>query len=90
MGQEKQPDAQRWTAKRRSALIVSILKGETSVAEAARKHGLTVGEVEGLAEFVGQIAGGRSHHGPSRHGGRLRREVARGDRSMHARHLDLQ
>jgi hypothetical protein len=28
------------TAKRRVALVVSILKGETSVAEAARKHGL--------------------------------------------------
>jgi transposase-like protein len=37
---------QRWTAKRRVALVVSLLKGETSVAEAARKHGLTVAEVE--------------------------------------------
>ena len=33
-------DVQRWTAKRRVALVVSIVKGETSVAEAARKHGL--------------------------------------------------
>ena len=41
------PDnVERWTAKRRVALIVSILKGETSVAEAARKHALTVAEVE--------------------------------------------
>jgi len=39
-------DVQRWTAKRRVALVVSILKGETSVAEAARKHGLTVAEIE--------------------------------------------
>jgi transposase-like protein len=37
---------QRWTAKRRSALVVTILKGETSVAEAARQHGLTVADVE--------------------------------------------
>ena len=37
---------QRWMAKRRVALVVSILKGETSVAAAARKHGLTVAEVE--------------------------------------------
>ena len=36
----------RWTAKRRSALIVSILKGETSIQEAARSHGLTVAEIE--------------------------------------------
>jgi transposase-like protein len=37
---------ERWTAKRRVALVLSVLKGETSVAEAARKHGLTVAEVE--------------------------------------------
>ncbi len=37
---------ERWTAKRRVALVVSLLKGETSVAEAARKHALTVAEVE--------------------------------------------
>src|SRR5687768_17081950 len=37
---------QRWTARRRAALVLSLLKGETSAAEAARKHGLTVGQVE--------------------------------------------
>jgi len=37
---------QRWTAKRRLALVLQILKGETSLAEAARAHGLTVGEIE--------------------------------------------
>ena len=31
-------------------LVVSILKGETSVAEAARTHGLTVAEVEDWRE----------------------------------------
>ena len=41
---------ERWTAKRRVALVVSILKGETSVAEAARMYGLTVAEVEGWRE----------------------------------------
>jgi transposase-like protein len=41
---------QRWTAKRRAALVVSILKGETSVQEAARKHGLTVAEIEDWKE----------------------------------------
>ena len=39
-------DLQRWTGKRRVALVLSIVRGETSVAEAARKHGLTVAEVE--------------------------------------------
>ena len=37
---------QRWTAKRRTTLILSILKGEISAQDAARKHGLTVAEVE--------------------------------------------
>jgi hypothetical protein len=31
-------DVQRWTAKRRLALVLSIMKGETSIAEAARKE----------------------------------------------------
>ena len=41
---------ERWTAKPRVALVVRILKGETSVAEAARTHGLTVAEVEDWRE----------------------------------------
>ena len=41
---------QRRTAKRRSALVLSILRGETSAQEAARKHGLTVAEIEGWQE----------------------------------------
>lgn len=36
----------RWTAKKRCALILSILKGETTPQEAARKHDLTVAELE--------------------------------------------
>jgi transposase-like protein len=43
---EKLENVQRWTAKRRSALVMQVLKGETSAQEAARKHGLTVAEVE--------------------------------------------
>ncbi len=46
MAEEPDDAVQRWTAKRRAALVVSILKGETSVAEAARRHGVTVAEVE--------------------------------------------
>ena len=45
-----QKPVQRWTAKRRSALVPSILRGETSAKEAARKHGLTVAEVEDWQE----------------------------------------
>lgn len=50
MESEVPDDLQRWTAKRRVALVTSILKGETSVQEAARKHGLTVAEVEDWKE----------------------------------------
>ena len=35
---------------RRVALVVNILKGETSVQQAARKHGLTVAEIEDWQE----------------------------------------
>ncbi|MDR4485646.1 MAG: DUF1153 domain-containing protein [Nitrospirales bacterium] len=48
MGQDE--SIERWTAKRRVALVLRVLKGETSVAEAARHHGLTVAEVEGWQE----------------------------------------
>lgn len=44
--EERQEDVQRWTAKRRATLILEILKGKTTIAEAARTHGLTVAEVE--------------------------------------------
>lgn len=33
-------------AKRRAALVVDILRGSTTVVEAARAHGLTVAEIE--------------------------------------------
>ena len=43
---ENEQDIQRWTAKRKGALVLSILKGETSIQEAARNHGLTIIEIE--------------------------------------------
>ena len=43
-------NVQRWTAKRRTALVLSIVKGETSAKEAARKHGLTISEIEDWKE----------------------------------------
>ena len=50
-GESTEP-IERWTAKRRVALVVRILKGETSVVAAARQHGLTVAEVEDWREKV--------------------------------------
>jgi transposase-like protein len=48
MADEQRPEeeVQRWTAKRRAALVISLLKGETTAAEAARRHGLKIAEVE--------------------------------------------
>ncbi|RLD95182.1 MAG: transposase, partial [Aquificota bacterium] len=43
-------EIKRWTAKRKAALVLSILRGETSIQEAARKQGLTVAEVEDWKE----------------------------------------
>ena len=46
MSEEGSESVQRWTTKRKAALVLSVIKGETSIAESARKHGLTVAEVE--------------------------------------------
>ena len=50
MAAESAEPIERWTTKRRVVLVTRTLKGETSVAEAARKHGLTVAEVEDWRE----------------------------------------
>lgn len=34
--EERPEEVQRWTAKRRAALVMSVLKGETTVAEGAK------------------------------------------------------
>ena len=44
--EQRSGEVQRWTAKRRAALVISLLKGETTAAEAARRHGLKVAGVE--------------------------------------------
>ena len=46
MGDQQSDPVQRWTTKKKTALVLSVLKGETSAAEAARKHGLTIAQVE--------------------------------------------
>lgn len=47
---EEQDDIHRWTTRRKVALVLSILKGETNVQEAARKHGVTAAEIEDWKE----------------------------------------
>jgi len=40
----------RWTAQRKAALILEVLKGQISVPEAARRYGFTQGEYRKWAE----------------------------------------
>jgi hypothetical protein len=54
MGEQISENVQRWTAKRRVALILSILKGEVSMHDAGRRHGLAVAEIQKWTErFLG-------------------------------------
>lgn len=46
-GEEDAVEVKRWTASRKAAVAVDLIKGKTTAAEVARKHALTVGEVEG-------------------------------------------
>ena len=39
-------DIKRWTAKRKTALVLDIIQGKTTVAEASRTYDLTPSEVE--------------------------------------------
>jgi transposase-like protein len=43
-------DFKRWTAKRKSALVMEIIQGKTSVSEASRAYDLTPSEIEGWVE----------------------------------------
>ncbi len=52
----QQDDVKRWTAKRKSAVVLDLIKGKTTAADVARKHDLTVAEVESWVERF--MAGG--------------------------------
>ncbi|ETW14243.1 transposase IS3/IS911 family protein, partial [Roseivivax marinus] len=43
----------RWTAKRKSALVVEIIQGKTSVSEASRAHDLAPSEIWTCPRFTG-------------------------------------
>jgi transposase-like protein len=40
----------RWTAKRKAALVIEIIQGKTTVAEASRSFDLSPSEIEGWIE----------------------------------------
>ncbi|PJK02393.1 transposase [Lysobacteraceae bacterium NML71-0210] len=43
-------EIKRWTARRKSALVLEIIQGKTTVAEASRQFDLTPAEVESWVE----------------------------------------
>ena len=59
MTEQQLEEVQRWTAKRRVALVISLLKGKTTAAEAARRHGLKLAEVEDWRDRF--LLGPRTH-----------------------------
>jgi hypothetical protein len=52
---------ERWMTNRRVALVVSIVKSELSVAEAAQTHGLTS---RGGGRLAGKVSAGRASESP--------------------------
>jgi len=48
-------DIKRWTAKRKSALVLDIIQGKVTVAEASRQYGLPPAEIE---DWVDQAKAG--------------------------------
>jgi len=45
-GSQLPEQVQRWTAKRKTAVVMELIKGNTTGVEIARQHDLTVAEVE--------------------------------------------
>ncbi|WP_245216466.1 DUF1153 domain-containing protein [Sagittula salina] len=47
----------RWTAKRKTALVIEIIQGKTTVAKASRSFGLTPSEIEGWPDAAALCGG---------------------------------
>ena len=55
MSTEMKSENRRWTAKRKSALVLDIFKGKTTVSEASRTYDLSPSEIE---EWIEEATGG--------------------------------
>mgnify|MGYP003340890160 CR=1 FL=1 len=58
MSVEMEDEVKRWTARRKSALVLEIIQGRATVAEAAREYDLTPSEIE---DWVDQAKAGREN-----------------------------
>jgi len=70
---EGSDEVKRWTARRKAAVVLDIIKGETTAAETARSHDLTVAEVE---SWMGELP-------QSGHGGPQSQAQGRGSAASH-------
>lgn len=50
MSMPMEDDIKRWTAKRKSALVLDIIQGKTTVSEASRAYDLSPSEIESWVE----------------------------------------
>src|SRR3546814_16403035 len=50
MSQVMEEEIKRWTARRKSALVLEIIQGTTTVAEASRQFDLTPSEIDSWVE----------------------------------------
>jgi len=50
MSTKMEEDIKRWTTRRKSALVLDIIQGKTTVAEASRAYDLSPSEVEGWVD----------------------------------------
>lgn len=50
MNAVNEPDIKRWTAKRKAALVKELMRGQTTLSEAARLHDLLPSEIEKWVE----------------------------------------
>jgi transposase-like protein len=82
-------EVQRWTAKRKAAAVLDIVKGKTTPAQLARQHGnLTVAQVEQWVDDF--LAGGEEHlrahprDTEARHEAEMKKLYAKiGEQSLH-------
>ncbi|MGV3590888.1 MAG: transposase [Gammaproteobacteria bacterium] len=55
MSNTQDEDIKRWTAKRKSALVLDIIQGKTTIAEASRQYDLPPADIE---DWVSQAKAG--------------------------------
>lgn len=54
-------EIKRWTAKRKTALVLEIIQGKTSVSEASRSYDLPLSEIESWMEDGSRLIGDWIH-----------------------------